>query len=90
MSNKTVLYPDHFVGPCINHLGTRKDPPSHPTIYKRDTHTTRERDMEKSLYQIETKQPNYQELCISILHDLTKTTQSQICLKIVSYSQFVE
>jgi hypothetical protein len=23
MSNKMVLYPDHFVGPCVNHLGAK-------------------------------------------------------------------
>lgn len=79
MSNKTVLYPDHFVGPCINHLrGHKEKEKDPPHIHK------------KSLFGIETKQPNYQELCILMLHDLTKTTQSQIFLKIVSYSQFVE
>lgn len=74
MSNKTVLYPDHFVGPCINHWGGTRKRKRILYIY---THTQK-----KSLFGIETKQPNYQELCILMLHDLTKTTQSQISLKL--------
>lgn len=74
MSNKMVLYPDHFLGPCVNHLGTQS------MEKEKNFHFNLKRKifMYSYRHENETKQPNYQKLCISKMLDLTKKTQSQI------------